>query len=100
MELLKIDGRFYRFYGDILALDREAGLIPSEVAVWDELTARQLGSAKGADATEAVQLQQQVADLAPLAKGDPEMEDRVSDLMSAVRRAARPVSTSGGPFAR
>jgi hypothetical protein len=98
MELLKIDGRFYRFYGDIVALDREAGLIPNEVAVWDELTARQLGTAKGAEASEAVQLQQQVAALAPLAKGDPEMEDRVNDLLGAVRRAARPVSTSG-PFA-
>jgi hypothetical protein len=99
MELLKIDGRFYRFYGDIVALDREAGLIPGEVAVWDELTARQAGQAKGAEATEVAQLQRDVASLAPLARGDPDMEERVGDLLAVVRRAARPVSTEG-PYAK
>ena len=39
IELLKIDPRFFKFYADIVALDREAGLVPGEVAVWDELTA-------------------------------------------------------------
>jgi len=100
VELLKIDPKFYRYVGDILSLDREAGLIPGEVAVWDELTAKQSGKTQGAEATEAVQLVQDVAALAPLAKGDPEMEDRVGDLLTAARRAARPVSTKGdAPFA-
>ena len=40
-DLLKVDPRFYKFYGDIQALDREAGVIPNEVAIWDELTAHQ-----------------------------------------------------------
>ena len=43
IELLKIDPRFFKFYDDIVALDREAGLIPDEVAVWDELTAHETG---------------------------------------------------------
>jgi len=99
IELLKIDPRFYRFYTDIVALDREAGMIPGEVAVWDELTAKATGGSKGAEATEVVQLSHDVEALVPLAKGDPEMEDRVGDLLSAVRRAARPVSAQG-PFAK
>jgi hypothetical protein len=98
VELLKIDPRFYRFYGDIVALDREAGMLPGEVAVWDELTAKVTGKARGAEATEAVQLEHDVEALVPLAKGDPDMEDRVGDLLSAARRAARPVSTQAGPF--
>jgi tetratricopeptide (TPR) repeat protein len=99
IELLKIDPRFYRFYADIVALDREAGLIPGEVAVWDELTAKTTGSAKGTEASEVVQLSHDVEALVPLAKGDPEMEERVSDLLGAVHRASRPISTQG-PFAK
>lgn len=99
IELLKIDPRFYRFYGDILALDREAGLLPGEIAVWDELTAKTTGGAKGTEATEVAQLRQQVEGLQPLAKGDPEMEDRVSDLLAQVRRAGRTVSAQG-PYAK
>ena len=38
-ELLKVDPRFYKFTGEIQALDREAGSIPNAVAIWDELTA-------------------------------------------------------------
>ncbi|HSZ81458.1 MAG TPA: hypothetical protein VLA14_04205, partial [Polyangia bacterium] len=87
VELLKIDGKFYRYFADIVALDREAGLLPSEIAVWDELTAKQTGKAKGGEATEAVQLVQDVEALQPLAKGDPEMEDRVGDLLTSARRA-------------
>ncbi len=34
-----------------------------------------------------------------MAKGDPEMENRVGLLLHDARRAARPVSTRGGPFA-
>ena len=98
VDLLKIDPKFFRYVGDIMALDHEAGLVPAEVAVWDELTAKQTGKAKGADASEAVQLVQDVEALAPEAKGDPEMEDRVGDLLTAARRAARPVSAQG-PFA-
>ncbi len=47
VELLKIDGKFYRYFADIVALDREAGLLPAQVAVWDELTAKQTGERKG-----------------------------------------------------
>jgi tetratricopeptide (TPR) repeat protein len=96
--LLKIDGKFYRYFADIVALDREAGVLPAQIAVWDELTAKQTGQAKGSEASEAVQLVQDVAALKPLANGDPDLEDRVGDLLTAARRAARPVSTSG-PFA-
>jgi tetratricopeptide (TPR) repeat protein len=99
MELLKIDGRFFRFYSDIVALDKEAGLIPGEVAVWDELTARQKGQTQGVEATEVAQLRQEVEQLAPLAAGDPEMEDKVSDLLSAVKRAGRTVAFEG-PYAK
>ena len=98
VELLKIDSRFYRYYSQIVALDREAGLLPGQIAVWDELTAQQTGSARGSEATEAVQLVQQVEQLRPLAEGDPEMEAEVSGLLREARRAARPVSPQG-PFA-
>ncbi len=98
VELLKIDGKFYRYFADIVALDREAGLLPAQVAVWDELTAKQTGNEKGSDASEAVQLVKDVEALQPLAKGDPEMEDRVGDLLTSARRAARPVSQRG-PYA-
>ncbi|HEX3698542.1 MAG TPA: hypothetical protein VH374_24430 [Polyangia bacterium] len=98
VDLLKIDNRFYRYYNQIVALDREAGLLPGQIAVWDELTAQQTGSARGAEATLAVQLQQQIADLRPLAAGDPEMEAEVSGLLHEAKRAARPVSPQG-PFA-
>ena len=43
IELLKIDPRFFKFYADIVALDREAGMVPGQVAVWDELTAHETG---------------------------------------------------------
>jgi len=100
VELLKIDPKFYRYFANIVALDREAGLLPAQVAVWDEMTAKQSGKAKGSEASEAVQLVQEVEALKPLAKGDPEMEDRVSDLLGAARRAARPVSTNvDAPYA-
>ena len=100
VELLKIDSRFYRYYGYLAALDREAGLLPADVAVWDEMTAKETGAVKGADATEAVRLVDQIRELAPMAKGDPEMEARVGTLLQEARKAARPVSTRGGPFTR
>ncbi len=99
-DLLKVDPRFYKFYGDIQALDREAGRIPNEVAIWDELTAHQKGQAENADATEAVRLVQDVESLRPLAAGDPEMEERVSQLADEAHRAARLKNVGGGPFAR
>jgi len=100
VELLKVDPRFYKFYGDILALDRETGAIPNEVAVWDELTAHQQGKAAEADATEAVRLAQDVEALRPLAAGDPEMEERVGQLADEARRAARLEHVAGGPYAK
>jgi tetratricopeptide (TPR) repeat protein len=100
VELLKIDSRFYRYYGYLAALDREAGLLPADLAVWDEMTAKQSGQAKGAEATDAVRLVDDVRALVPLAKGDPEMEERVGTLLHAARKAARPISTQGGPFSR
>jgi tetratricopeptide (TPR) repeat protein len=102
--LLKVDPRFYKFYGDIQALDREAGVIPNEVAIWDELTAHQKaqidGQTEGVDATEAVRLVQDVESLRPLAAGDPEMEERVSQLAEEAHRAARLKNVSSGPFAK
>jgi tetratricopeptide (TPR) repeat protein len=99
VELLKIDSRFYRYYSYLAALDREVGALPAEVAVWDEMTAKETGKAKGSEATEVVQLVEQIRELQPLAKGDPEMEARVGALLNDARRAARPVSTrGGGPF--
>jgi tetratricopeptide (TPR) repeat protein len=100
IELLKIDNRFYRYYGYLAALDREAGLLPADVAVWDEMTAKETGQARGAEATDAVRLVEQVRELAPLAKGDPEMEERVGTLLQSARKAARPVSPQGGPFTK
>ncbi|HXU04510.1 MAG TPA: tetratricopeptide repeat protein [Polyangia bacterium] len=99
IELLKIDPRFFKFYNDILALDREAGLIPSEVAVWDELTAHEKGTAPS-NASEAVRLVNDVEALRPLAAGDPEMESRVADLADQTRRAARLTNVGSGPFAK
>ncbi|HVZ71032.1 MAG TPA: hypothetical protein VHJ20_01545 [Polyangia bacterium] len=101
VELLKIDGRFYRYFADIVALDREAGVVPSEIAVWDELTAKQTGQNKGSEATEAAQLVKDVEALQPVAKGtgDVDLEDRVGDLLTQAHRAARPVSTNG-PYAK
>ena len=99
-DLLKVDPRFYKFYGDIQALDREAGVIPNEVAIWDELTAHEKGQTGGVDATEAVRLVQDVESLRPLAAGDPEMEERVSQLADEAHRAARLKNVSSGPFAK
>jgi tetratricopeptide (TPR) repeat protein len=95
VELLKVDPKFYRYVSDIVALDREAGQLPAQIAVWDELTAKQTGQVKGSEASEAVQLVQDIDALRPLAKGDPELEDRVGDLLTQARRAARPVSPRG-----
>ncbi len=99
-DLLKVDPRFYKFYGDIQALDREAGVIPNEVAIWDELTAHGQGKTDGVDGTEAVRLVQDVESLRPLAAGDPEMEERVSQLADEAHRAARLKNVGGGPFAK
>jgi tetratricopeptide (TPR) repeat protein len=99
IELLKIDPRFFKFYADIVALDRETGLVPGEVAVWDELTAHEKG-VTGTNASEAVRLVNDVEALRPLAAGDPEMETRVADLADQARRAARLGNVAGGPFAK
>jgi TolA-binding protein len=99
IELLKIDPLFYKFYSDILALDREAGFIPTQVAVWDELTAREAGAAGASSATEAVQLVKDIEALRPLAEGNAEMEERVSDLAEQARKQARLSNVASGPFA-
>jgi tetratricopeptide (TPR) repeat protein len=99
IELLKIDPRFYKFYADIVALDKEAGLIPGQVAVWDELTAHEQGGA-ASNATEAVRLVNDVEALRPLAAGDPEMERQVADLSEQARRAARLGNVGTGRFAK
>src|SRR5450432_3697164 len=99
-DLLKVDPRFYKFTGDIQALDREAGTIPNEVAIWDELTAHEKGQTENADATEAVRLVQDVESLRPLAAGDPEMEERVTELADEAHRAARLKNVTSGPFAK
>ncbi|HEV3030996.1 MAG TPA: hypothetical protein VG319_05100, partial [Polyangia bacterium] len=66
---------------------------------WDELSTKGTGKAAGSAASEAVSLVRDVEALRTVARGDPEMEDRVGDLLTAARRAARPVSTHG-PYAR
>ena len=99
-DLLKVDPRFYKFTGDILALDREAGTIPNEVAIWDELTAHQQGKSGDVDATEAVRLVQDVEALRPLAAGDPVMEEQVGQLADEAHRAARLKNVAGGPYAK
>jgi len=99
IELLKIDPRFFKFYNDIVALDREAGLIPNEVAVWDELTAHEKG-AGNSNASEAVRLVNDVEALRALAAGDPAMESQVADLADQARRAARLTNVGRGPYAK
>src|SRR4030095_15850838 len=99
IELLKIDPRFFKFYADIVALDREAGMIPGEVAVWDELTAHEKGIT-GSQASGAVRLVNDVEALRPLAAGDPVMEGQVADLADQARRAARLTNVGSGPFAK
>ncbi len=102
MELLKLDHRFHRYFGYLASLDREAGLVPQEIAVWDELTAARAGNqgaaARGAQATEAVQLLTDVQTLGAESRGEPDLHDEAMDLLTAARRAARPVSPQG-PFA-
>jgi len=98
IELLKIDPTFFKFYGDIVALDREAGLIPTEVAIWDELSARQAGKPIP-PSTEAVRLAEDVEALRPLATGDPEAQEQVEQLAEATRRQARLGNVANGPFA-
>lgn len=102
VELLKLDQQFFRYFGYLTALDREATLVPQGVALWDELTAaaRSGGdpAAPGAQASEAVQLIGEAEALVADARGNPEIEDDAQDLLRAARRAARPVSGTG-PFA-
>ena len=107
-DLLKLDARFFRYFNYLETLDREAGLVPQEVAVWDELTAARAknqtknpetdAAARGAQATEAATLLGDVQALATESRGDPEVHDDAMDLLIKVRRAARSVS-GGGPFA-
>lgn len=102
IELLKLDGRFYRYFAYLESLDREAGLLPQEIAVWDELTAARAGNrgntARGAQATEAAQLLADARALAVEARGEPELHDQAAELLAAAHQAARPVSGQG-PFA-
>ena len=102
VELLKLDPRFYRYFAYLTALDRESGLLPQEIAVWDELTAARSGgqgaSARGAQATEAVQLVEDAQALAADSRGEPGVHEQALELLAAAQRAARPVSPQG-PFA-
>lgn len=110
VDLLKLDSRFFRYFSYLETLDREAGLIPQEIAVWDELTAARVqakdkekdkdaeAAARGAQATEAAVLLRETQELAADTRGEPEIEDDAFDLLDKVRRAARSVS-AGGPFA-
>jgi tetratricopeptide (TPR) repeat protein len=104
VELLKLDPRFYRYLGYVTALDREAGGIPQAIAIWDELTAaRATGGkasslvARGAQASEAVQLVADTEALVADSREHPDIKDDAVDLLAAVRAAARPVSLAG-PF--
>jgi tetratricopeptide (TPR) repeat protein len=106
--LLKLDSRFFRYYGYLEALDREAGLLPQQIAVWDELTAAEMGekrgklseavTARGAQASEAAEIVAEVEDLVADARGNPEIREEAEELLAAARRAARPIS-GRGPYA-
>ena len=48
------------------------------------MTAKSTGGSKGAEATEAVRLVQEIRELQPMAAGDPEMENRVGLLLMLV----------------
>jgi tetratricopeptide (TPR) repeat protein len=107
VDLLKLDSSFYRYFSYIESLDREAGLIPQEIAVWDELTAAHgvgkdnpdpAAVARGAQATEAAALLGEAQELAGEARGEPEIHEDAMELLAKVRRAARSVSAAG-PFA-
>lgn len=102
VELLKLDSRFYRYFTYLESLDREAGLVPQEVAVWDELTAARGGNqaavARGAQATEAAQLLADAQTLVTESRGEADLHDEAWDLLVKARRAARSVSLQG-PFA-
>ncbi len=102
VELLKLDARFYRYFAYLTSLDREAGLLPQEIAVWDELTAARSGNrgatARGAQATEAAQLLADAQALAAESRSEPDLHDQAADLLAAAHQAARPVSLQG-PFA-
>ena len=75
-----------------MALDREAGRLPKEIAVWDEMTAKSTGADKGADATDAVRLVQDV-DAAAAGQGRPRDGEPRGPAGEEARRAARPVRT-------
>src|SRR6185295_17972953 len=102
VELLKLDSRFFRYYQYIVDLDREAGLVPQAVAVWDELTAARAGdagaAARGAQASEAATLVAEIDDLVGEAAGEADIREEAQELLLAAKRAARPVSQQG-PFA-
>ena len=104
VELLKLDPQFYRYLGYLAALDREAGSIPQEIAIWDELTAARAPAggpdSRGAQAPAAAALVADAEALVIDSRGAEELDvhDDAVDLLAAARRAARPVSL-GGPFA-
>jgi len=101
VELLKIDPQFFRYYSYIVALDREAGLLPGDVAAWNELGAKvaaktsEKSDGKGAadedQSAEAAQLTSDVQALVAQAKGDPVLEEQVGALLDETRQAARPI---------
>jgi len=118
VELLKLDARFYRYFTYLESLDREAGLIPQEVAVWDELTAAGTksqaagappspkapaegppeapqSSPAGPGPTEVTRLWTDVQALADDSRGEPEVHDQAVDLLVKARRAARDVRVRG-----
>jgi len=111
VELLKLDSRFYRYFTYLESLDREAGLIPQEVAVWDELTAAGTKSQAaagqspaaapegtgpaGPDPTELTRLWTDAQGLADESRGEPEVHDQAVDLLVKARRAARDIRLQG-----
>ena len=62
------------------------------------MTAKSTGGARAPTRPRRSGLVEEIRELQPMAKGDPEMENRVGLLLHDARRAARPVSTRGGPF--
>ena len=98
VELLKLDSRFYRYFTYLESLDREAGLIPQQVAVWDELTAagaKSQAAPAGAGPTEVTRLWTDAQALADDSRDEPAVHDQAVDLLVKARRAAREARLQG-----
>src|SRR3569623_1126345 len=98
VELLTLDSRFYRNFTNLESMDREAGQIPQQVAVWDELTAagaKSEAAPAGAGPTEVTRLWTDAQALADDSRDAPAVHDQAVDLLVKARRAAREARLQG-----